>query len=75
MKYFNVRILSFCKNQTADMKALQDKFRITEQRLSETRNQCQSLRQELKMAQKVSKNLLILYISHSLVVYNYCMHI
>ena len=46
-------IFFFFQNQELEMKTLQDKIKTTEQRLTETRNQCQSLRQELKMAQKV----------------------
>ncbi|KAI8767448.1 coiled-coil domain-containing protein 13 [Biomphalaria glabrata] len=36
-----------------DVKALQDRLKQTESRLTDFRNQCQSLRQELKIAQKV----------------------
>ncbi|KAH9519253.1 Coiled-coil domain-containing protein 13 [Bulinus truncatus] len=36
-----------------DVKALQDRLKQTESRLTDLRNQCQSLRQELKIAQKV----------------------
>ena len=41
--------------QEAEIKVLQDKLKQSEQKSAEFRNQCQSLRQELKVTQKVDK--------------------
>lgn len=41
-------------DETVDVKALQDRLKQSETRATDFRNQCQSLRQELKIAHKVS---------------------
>ena len=43
------------RNEDAvDVKALQDRLKQSEARVTDFRNQCQSLRQELKVANKVN---------------------
>ena len=65
----NVQNLQLGSHQEAEMKTLQDKLKQSEQKLAEVRNQCQSLRQELKVAQKVDRILLLL-VQGILVVHN-----
>ena len=52
MKYFIIFSQLGSTNE-AEVKILQDKLKQSEQKAAEFRNQCQSLRQELKVAQKV----------------------
>ena len=50
-----IYILQFGSLQETEIKTLQDKLKQSEQKSAEFRNQCQSLRQELKVAQKVDE--------------------
>ena len=53
LKKLKSQVVCVVQVREDDLKAVQEKLRQSELRLTEQRNQCQSLRQELKMAQKV----------------------
>ncbi len=49
----NKNVNMFQSIDAVDLKALQDKLKHTESKLADYRNQCQALKQEIKISNKV----------------------